>query len=54
MIVTSATSKIDVVLYDLSESGFKRRISVGEMVGKSRKKMVSLSNGLFPPKEDKR
>jgi hypothetical protein len=41
-IVSSATSKIDVVLYDLSERNLKRRIAIGEMASKSRKQMIGL------------
>jgi hypothetical protein len=37
--VTGATLKIGVVLYDLSEGDFKRRIVVGEMASKSRRGM---------------
>jgi hypothetical protein len=48
-IVTGATLKIGVVLYDLSESGFKGRITVGEMASKSRKQVVGLPFGLFAP-----
>jgi hypothetical protein len=48
-IVTGATSKIAVALYDLSESGFKRRIAVGEMVSKSRKQVIRPPFGLFAP-----
>jgi tyrosyl-tRNA synthetase len=48
-IVTGATSKIGVALYDLSESGFKQRIAVGEMVSKSRKQVIGLPFGLFAP-----
>jgi hypothetical protein len=49
-IVTGTTSKIDVVLYDLPESGFKRRITVGEMVSKGRKQVIGgLPFGLFAP-----
>ncbi len=39
-IVTGATSKVAAVLYDLFESGFKQRISVGEMVSKSREEVI--------------
>jgi hypothetical protein len=53
MIVTSADSKSGVVLYGLSERDFKRRITVGEITSKSREEVISLPNGLFPPKKDK-
>ena len=53
-IVTGATSKIAVVLYDLSERDFERRIAVGEIASKSRKQVISLPNGLFPPLSDER
>jgi hypothetical protein len=48
-IVMNATLKIGVVLYDLSESDFKRRIAVGEMASNCRKEKVGLPFGLFPP-----
>jgi hypothetical protein len=49
-IVMSATLKIGVVLYDLSESDFKRRIAVGEMASKRCKEVIGcLPFGLFSP-----
>ena len=49
IVTSAATLKIGVVLYDPSESDFKLRIAVGEMASKSRKEMVGLAFGLFPP-----
>ena len=54
MVVTSADSKIGSVLYDFSERDFERSMAVSEIPSKSRKQVVRLSNGLFPPKKDKR
>ena len=54
IIVMGAASKSAVVLYDVSERDFKRRIAVSEIASKSRKEVISLPNGLFPPKEDER
>src|ERR1700735_235512 len=51
--IVTCESKRGIVLYDLSKRGFEQRITVGEITGKIRKEMVSISVGLLCPYKDK-